>query len=183
MSRARVTILFTGKKKRNKGFTLIELSVVLFIIVLITGIVIPNFSFFKRERLSAIARNLGGFLKGIRTEAMFSNYPVRAVFNFSDKKIKAEICKPVSEGICEWGQLGKMEFKIPKSVSIEDISVYGDKVVSGELYLPFSHSGATPPVDIHLKMGEEKITVSLNPATGEVRIIEGYNETFEIQSE
>jgi len=178
-----VTILFTGKKKRNKGFTLVELSVVLFIIVLITGIVIPNFSFFKRERLSGIARNLAGFLKGIRTEAMFSNYPVRAVFNFSDKKIKPEVCRPVSEGACEWGSLGKMEFQIPKSVSIEDISVYGDRVTTGELFIPFSHTGATPPVDIHLKMGEERVTVSLNPATGEVRIIEGYNETFEVQSE
>ncbi len=178
-----MTILSTEKKKRSKGFTLIELSIVLFIIVLITGIVIPNFSFFKRERLNGFARELAGFLRGIRAEAMFSDYPVRAVFNFSERKIKAEVCKPVSEGFCEWGPLGKIVFEIPKSISIEDISVFGDKVVTGELYIPFSHTGATPPVDIHLGMGDKKVTVSLNPATGEVKISEGYNETFEIQSE
>lgn len=177
-----VTILFT-EKKPNKGFTLIELSVVLFIIVLITGIVIPNFSFFKREKLRGTARTLAGFLKGIRTEAMFSNYPVRAVFNLSEKKIKGEICKPISETVCEWVPLGKRDFEMPKEVSFEDITVYGDKVATGELYIPFSHTGATPPVDIHIKSGEKKVTISLNPATGEVQIFENYHETFEIQSE
>lgn len=183
MNRGPGTILFTEQRKKNRGFTLVELSVVLFIIVLVTGIVIPNFAFFKREEVKGVARRLAGFLRGIRNEAMFSNLPVRVFFNFSEKKIRGEVCEPAGEGVCEWVPLGKEEFKIPGGVSIEDISVYGDKVSQGELFLPFSHTGATPPVEIHLKSGEKKITLSLNPGTGEVKIMEGYHETFEIQSE
>lgn len=176
--------MFTEKKK-NKGFTLIELSIVLFIIVLLMGIVVPNFSLFKKEKLKSTARKLAGFVRGIRTETMFTLTPMRLYINFEEKIIQAEMCVPVGEGVCEWQKLKTQNsrFEIPDGVKLQDVAVFGDKVSTGELFIPFTNTGLLPPLAFHLKSGEKEVTVSLNPMTGKAKITEGYEDIVEYQEE
>lgn len=177
------TTLFTVKKSR--GFTLIELSVVLFILILLMGIVVPNFSLFKKEKLKSTARKLAGFIRGVRAETMFSLNAIRLHINFEDKLIQSEMCVPVEEGVCEWQKIEtrNAKFEIPDDVILEDISVFGDKVSTGELFIPFTNTGLTPPVAFHLKSGTKQMTVSINPITGKAKIIEGYEDIVEYQEE
>ena len=65
------------KKKKNSGFTLMELMIVIAIIAILSGVAIPNFiGFLPRQRLAAGAQDILQGLQKSRSKAIMTNRPV-----------------------------------------------------------------------------------------------------------
>lgn len=74
--------LVKGTKKRQKGFTLIEVIIVIAIIGILSAIAVPNFlSWLPNMRLKAASRDLYSHMMRAKMEAIKSNTPT--LFNFT----------------------------------------------------------------------------------------------------
>ena len=69
--------LFTKKKKDNKGFTLVELVIVVAILAILVGILAPQYTkYVEKSRQSADVSNLENIVKGFKVAAADTDYNV-----------------------------------------------------------------------------------------------------------
>lgn len=167
------------EKEREKGFTLIELSIVLLIIALILSITVPRFQDFLEVQLKSSARQLAGAVKFTYDRAIFTRSLMRLFIDFEENSYWTEVCSETSAASCEWtndsSNLGK-KVKLPKGIVFRDIFLNGEKVEAKAVGLHFFPSGFVLPSTIHLWDGEEEHTLSLivNSVTGRADIYDGY---------
>jgi prepilin-type N-terminal cleavage/methylation domain-containing protein len=70
--------------KKNAGFTLIELTVVILILGLIYGIVVPKFEDITGLKIKAVAMKVAAFVNLGYNEAVSKNKKIRLVFDFGE---------------------------------------------------------------------------------------------------
>ena len=69
--------LFNKKKKDNKGFTLVELVIVVAILAILVGILAPQYTkYVEKSRQSADVSNLENIVKGFKVAAADTDYNV-----------------------------------------------------------------------------------------------------------
>ena len=69
--------LFNRKKEDNKGFTLVELVIVVAILAILVGILAPQYTkYVEKSRQSADVSNLENIVKGFKVAAADTDYNV-----------------------------------------------------------------------------------------------------------
>ncbi|MGC9026309.1 MAG: pilus assembly FimT family protein, partial [bacterium] len=112
----------------NAGFTLIELAVVLFIIVVVLSIATPRLMDLTGVELRTSAQRLSSTIRYVYAKAVFSKTDFyRMKFDLQKNEYWVETCTPsIETNTCEWHQdtstLGKPE-KLPHGIKFEDIIV------------------------------------------------------------
>ena len=148
----------------NKGLTLIELIVVLFIVSLATAIIIPSLWSTKKESLRSEAKHISSSLRYVYNETVSKkdNYIFKInldsdMYGFSSHK-------------------ESRNFRIKGEGGFKDVIIPSlGKIIEGEVLIEFGLLGTEEPIVIHLFSGETEYTVIFNHITGRSKIIEGYS--------
>jgi len=185
----------TGKPKNNRGqvftfsifpgFTLIELSVVIFILGLSLAFVLPRLMSLSEAELKHGSRRLSGTLRYLFDQAAFAKTMYILRCDIKDGTYWVEYCLPEVEPPHKlqcWEDralLGK-KTRLPFGVRFQDVEIMGEKLgpdTEGGAIIPFFPDGYVPPAYIHIQDQRDKsFTLQLNPVTGRVKVLEGYVE-------
>jgi general secretion pathway protein H len=145
-----------GRSNSQRGFTLAELAVVVFIIALFAALTVPSLTGFGERDLSTAARRLAGTIKYLYNEAALERLPHRVVSEL--------------EGTVAGRGL-------PGDVRFKDIYVTGRGSFSnGTVTIEVFPVGWVEETVLHLIDGEEELTLRIAPLTGTTEVYEGYRD-------
>lgn len=173
-SRAGVSI----DSPRERGFTLIELVMVLAIILVVFGLVLPRFSgFLGSAELGSSARILAGTARAIHNEAGLRGHEIALHINLDRDEYWATY--KTQEGVeTELEGMFLKRRSLPKGISFKDIVLHNKYVTQdGEVKLIYSPLGRVGRTVIHLQDRSGKnFTVRIKPYNGQVEV---YNYYFD----
>ena len=161
----------------NQGFTLIELSIVLFIIALAVTLTLPLLGKVGDADLHSAGRRLAGTIKYLYNEAVLGKTTYRLIFDLDHSTYRAEL----QSASGEWSQLpGKMgEVKLPGSVEIKRIAINGrGSFSSGEVNLQIYPAGWLDEAALYLQDGKYRQTLRISALTGTTEFYDGFRDFF-----
>ena len=162
----------------DKGYTLIELAVVVILIGLFLGLSIPRFQYaIVSDDLKATIRRIVGTVKGLRNEAIREQQVYIFHLDLESNRLWIE-----SPGIGEEERALAREraFKLPRGVRILDVWCKGKgKKVNGEVAIRFSKKGYVEQTVIHLGAEDgREFTLVLNPFLGTIKVYDKYVDIY-----
>jgi prepilin-type N-terminal cleavage/methylation domain-containing protein len=164
---------------QSKGFTLIELTIVIVILGVMLSLIIPRLGELGEANLKRSARHLSGMIRFLHDESLSKKETYRlrfdisegrywtekwTILNLSDKT--AEYKRFSSEMAADGSLSGQTTFRDVKVASHPD-----------DPYIEFSPEGWVEHALIHLRDGEGRdFTLVVNPLTGNAELRDGYIE-------
>jgi len=169
---------FTLHASRSSGFTLLELSLVLFIIGLLVTVLVPRLGGLDRARLETSAQRLAALVRYLSGEAAFRGHVYRIRYDLDQHRYGVQVLTPSQEMktfVADESPLS-LPVQLPTNITFADIRVPSVGLVSsGQVFTHFYPQGYTDPTVIHLRDQQSRIlTVIVPPVTGEVAVYEGY---------
>lgn len=151
----------------SRGFTLLELSVVLALLGAILVMAVPRLSIFEDAAFRSDARKLAALIRQLDDKAAADKSFYRLIFTMGASSLEAQRSIngdswTAPEGLPSMVRLGR-------SASIAAIEILGARKESGEAEVVFDSSGAEP-FTISLASGELRCTISYNPYSGRVSV-------------
>ena len=159
-----------------RGFTLIELMVVLFLIALFSALVIPRLPDLDAGGPARGARRIAGMTKFLYNEAALSGREHCLLFDLDANALRPRTLSASREVVAVKGLAE--ETTLPAGVKLLDVAVAGqEKVSSGTTTMAIAPSGWLPQTIIHLESSNRQIlTIRLLSYTGSAEVYEGYRE-------
>ena len=157
-----------------RGFTLIELSVVLFLIGLFALLLVPSLDRFGQGNLDASARRLRGIIKYLYNEAALTGREHRLVYDLDRGTYRAMILKPGGE-LADLQGVAKGAHLL-EGVRFQELTLRGHgSFTSGEISTRIHPTGWLEETVIHLQ-GDRgaQLTLRIAPLTGATDIYQGY---------
>jgi general secretion pathway protein H len=152
---ARMQISRTGISS-SRGFTLLELIVVLFIISLVIVLILPSFSGFGENKLKSEAREMASILRYMNDSAASRKETFLMKFD-------------LDEGTVYWkGPDGEKKKKFNDITGVTTQST--GKVSKGEITLFFEPLGIRENLSVHMSKGNKEMAITLNHLSGKVKI-------------
>lgn len=162
----------------SKGFTLLELSLVLFIIGLLVTVLVPRLGGLESARLEASAKRLAALVRYLSGEAAFRGQTYRIQYDLDQHRYGVQMLTPSQETKTFVADKSPMaqSVQLPTNITFADIRVPGiGRVNTGQVFTHFYPQGYTDPTVIHLRDQQSRtITVIIPPITGEAAVYEGY---------
>lgn len=172
----------TGYMKNEKrGFTLIEIIVVIAIIGLISGVLIPRLPDVTASQLKSTARKLASIITYTYDRAAATQNVYRITFDIEKNSYYLSYLNP--ERQFEQTEISFVKAtRLPKTMSISKmVTATKGTVISGEAYIHFFPSGYVEQSVIYLKdAAQNEMTLIVHPLTGRVVVKEGFVEVSEI---
>lgn len=161
-----------------KGFTLLELSLVLFIIGLLVTVLVPRLGGLESARLDASAKRLAALVRYLSGEAAFRGQTYRIHYDLDQQRYGVQILTPsqaTKTFVADDSPLSQ-SVQLPPNVTFADIRVPSiGRVSAGQVFTHFYPQGYTDPTVIHLRDQQSRtMTVIIPPITGEAAVYEGY---------
>ncbi len=162
--------------RQERGFTLIELTVVVVIIGLTMALTMPRFRHsLLSDHLKTSTRRIAGLITNLSKEAAREHKDYLLYFDLSENRYWTE-----NPGLTEEGRLMAREnaISLPEDVRVLDIKKKGDEIrTTGEVSIMITKKGYLQPATIHLGSDEERVfTLYLKTFAGKAEILEGYVE-------
>ncbi|MEK7286850.1 MAG: type II secretion system protein [Nitrospirota bacterium] len=172
------TGIWTKNKKR--GFTLIELVVVIMILGMIAALIFPRIGAFQAGEMKRTARRFTILIQQMTTDAASARERYRLYFNLDSDEywmiLVSETIREEDKKIFLREKPIGIRKRLPEGMTFEDvITKQQGKVTQGEVFSEFYPIGIEP-LTIHLKEKDEVWTLIANPLTGRVRISDKYIE-------
>jgi general secretion pathway protein H len=167
----------TFRDPQSKGFTLIELAVVVAILGVMIALVAPMLGELGEANLKRSARHLTGMIRFLHEESQAKKSEYRLRFDIQDGRYWAESLKLISESA--------VEFQKTTSVIGGEGSLFGQTtfrdIKAGshpeEPYILFTPDGWVESTIIHLRDGSGRdFSLRVKPLTGSTELLEGYVE-------
>ncbi|MFW6324282.1 MAG: pilus assembly FimT family protein [Desulfovibrionales bacterium] len=156
----------------NKGYSLLELTVVIAILALMAGLLVPRFSagLFAKDRKAGI-RSLSAVLSQARNSAMLSGMPVSLVFPVGTE---GETCLRLEQENPEDDEQ-ELFFQgsvcLPDDVHIARVRTMDETVhTHGEVSLLFLPTGLAEPATFELTSSDGNDSISLLPFNARLRL-------------
>lgn len=196
-------------RKKQDGFTLIEMLVVVCIIVLISAMAMPSVSSYFQLSLNSATRDLATTIKEAYNSAVITGKVHRLVYNFKEnsfwvesgpptalmdtkeslekeemrkKFARSSDAQPKSEFSME-KSVTRKKMKLPRGVEFEDVVTQQspDPITDGVAYTHFFPQGMTEQTLIHLKDGSNHhASLSVSPLIGITDVYDRYVGAKEI---
>lgn len=163
--------------RRESGFTLLELIIVITILGIAALMVLPKFSAFGLNKGKSSTRHLAGLIQHLAQESVATKKTYRLYYDleaeaYSVKILSGQEFIPISDVLISGRTL-------PKGMSFEDVvTPRHGKVQDGEAYTTFFNLGVEKTV-IHLRDGQDIWTLMINGLTGRVKVIDRYVDQYE----
>jgi general secretion pathway protein H len=161
----------------RRGFTLIEIAVVMAIIGMVLMLVIPRLPATDSENLKISARTLASTLRYVQNRAATgrTTYYLRMEPGTDSVKI-LEAASDGSEKMPDDPLLQKRTVK--EGIIVADVTIPRlGKINDGQLRLDVAAGGLRDFVVIHLRSADNRFwTVMAFPASGKVKVYDGYRE-------
>ena len=162
-----------GRLNSQRGFTLIELVLVVLLLGLMASLGIPALSGLERDGLAASTRRLAGTVKYLYNEAAMSGLEHRLIFNLDDGSYEAR-------KLSRSGELQPLQGLGSKRLLSDDVRftrifqpLRGEQS-HGEVTTALLPGGWLEETIIHLEDDKKhKLTLRLVPLTGLTEIYEG----------
>lgn len=163
---------------KDKGFTLIELAVVIAILGVMIALVAPRFADLGEANLKRSARHLTGMIRFLRDEAQAKKTVFRLKFDIQAGTYWVEALALNEED--KTAEYRKVSLVIAGEGSLAGNTTFRDIAVPGhpdDPYLLFTPDGWVERALIHLRNGDDKdFTLIVKPLTGDTELREGYVE-------
>jgi len=165
------------RNPRSKGFTLIELAVVVAILGVMIALVAPKLGELGEANLKRSARHLTGMIRFLHEKSQMKKMEYRLRFDIQDGRYWAESLKRVSESA--------VEFQKETSVIEGEGSLFGQTtfrdIKAGshpdDPYILFTPDGWVENAIIHLRDGSDRdFSLLVMPLTANTELREGYVE-------
>lgn len=153
--RVRMRILRAGICN-SKGFTLFELTVVIFIISLVLALSLPFFTGIGEGRIKSDAKRVASIIRYLNDSAISAKDTFQIRFNFKDRALT--YTTPEGEKSEGFNSLSGIELQS------------GGMVSEGEVIVFFTPAGSSESFIVHLGDDASRMTVELNNMSGKVKI-------------
>jgi general secretion pathway protein H len=142
----------------DRGFTLLELIVVLFILSVVMAIVLPSLAGFGEDKLKSEAKEIASMLRYMNDSA-------------ASRKETFSIKFDLDKNLVSWrdpeGEKTKRFYDLT-AVTAQSIGT----VSKGEAIFFFGPLGIRENLSVHVGRGEKNTTITLNHLSGRVKIIQ-----------
>ena len=164
---------------KRQGFTLIELTVVVFLIGVMLAVSIPRFRYsFITDDLKSTTRRIVGLVKDLRNEAIREQKIYLLHFDIGANQLWIDFDGITDE---EREMAQEKAYQLPGDVRIIDIWTKGKgKSVDGDVSIRFSKKGYAQQTLIHLGAEDgREFTLLLNPFLAKIRSYDTYVDIFQ----
>ncbi len=164
---------------QSKGFTLIELTVIIVILGVMLSLIIPRLGEIGDANLKRSARHLTGMIRFLCDEAQAKKAVYRLRFDIQAGRYWVEKRGRMPDEAQTLGFL-RVQSEMGSEASLSGQTTFRDVKVAGhpdDPYIEFTPNGWVESALIHLRDGDEKdFTLTVNPLMGTTELREGYVE-------
>lgn len=139
-----------------KGFTLLELMVVLFVISIVLALVLPSFTSIGESKIASEAKRLGSIVRYLNDSAISTKEILQMKINLGDKLVSYS--GPEGDKSEKFDDISAIELQSKGAVS------------EGEAAIFFGPLGAQESFTIYLKHDSSGMEISFNSVSGRVKI-------------
>jgi len=157
----------------KRGYTLIELIVVLVLLGLMFGLVVPKFrQAVISDSLDATSLRIIGLVEDLRQRAISDQISYVLHFDLRGKELWAFASDATAE---EQEAARERAYRLPVDVVIEDIWSWSRGKIYDEPTIQFSKKGYIEQSMIHLQSDDgRQLSLELTPFLGSIKIHDGY---------
>lgn len=164
----------------DRGFTLIELGLVILILGILLGVVVPRFQDRSHAELVSHTRRLAVTFRFLRHQAILDGRTYRLVYDLDTHRYWSAVADESEDeppSIARGGPLSR-EVALPDPVGFSDIvfPLTAGKLLEGVGWTHFYPDGYVDLTVLHLDNGEEAYTLRVEPLTGNVYVTAGYQD-------
>ncbi|MER3445746.1 MAG: hypothetical protein C4291_02415 [Candidatus Dadabacteria bacterium] len=168
--------------KDNRGFTLIELVVVVVLIGAFLLVAIPKFKGISEVNIKSASRRLSGIIMYLYSEAVFKKTIYKLAFDIDNGEYWVQVLDGNEFKVTTDDPLLGVK-RLPDGVYFKDIITQrsrGKSVKGSGEYILFMPTGFVEPAVIHLETeGGIDYTVATKPYTGGTIVLDEYVDLFQ----
>lgn len=169
LSVSRATPLMPRTLRSSRGFTILEIIIVLFLLVGLLGIVLPRVSL--EENLGSIARQMVRTVRSIQDLSMATQKPLRLYVDIDQGVYWLMILDGNQEKALIDHPTWAKPIHLPTAVRISDMVVDRVTKSSGRVDLFFYPTGRVDPMTMHLvDKHNNLLAIAIEPVTGVIRM-------------
>ncbi len=154
----------------DKGFTLLELTIILLLIGIILSFSLPKLNIIERDNLKTTTREMAYLIESLYDESILKRHILQLVIDLDKQKYM--ITYP-DQGI------NVSKTSMPEDVIIKDVvTPYDGKITYGRAKIQFYPDGYVDTNVIHIGNKHIDYTLLTQSLTGKVKVLNGYVDIY-----